>query len=292
MRALAPSSIAGYRTVLVNTLLEVAGTDLSGDSHLSSLITQFQLERPRSNRLLPQWNLALVLRRLLRAPFEPLRSAPPWALAYKTSFLVALATAKRRGELCAFLSKVLHSEGWQSVTLRPDPIFVAKTEKPGKPETRLQEVTIQGLSSFLGDDFETDKLNCPVRAIKIYLSRTHSVRAGRKHLFIPYKEGAKGDLRPPTISSWIQKCIRYAYTDVSEEEALLGQVRAHDLRAQATSWNLHHSISLNEILRAAQWRSHTTFTSFYLRDMSMFEDDILRLGPLVTAQVITGSSVP
>ena len=291
-RELAASTLAGYRTVLVNTLANVSGIDLSGDAYLSSLLTQFGIERPRSSRILPQWNLALVLSRLLRAPFEPLRSSPPWALAYKTAFLLALATAGRRGELCALLAKVSHAENWSSVVLRPDPLFVAKTEKPGKPETRLQEISIPALGPYLGPGLESDSKNCPVRAIKIYLSRTADTRKGRKRLFIPYKLGCNGELRPATISTWIQKCVRYAYEDVSDEDGRVFQVRAHDLRAQATSWNLHHSISMSEILRSARWRSQTTFTSYYLRDMSMYEDDLIRLGPLVTAQQVTGASAP
>ena len=58
-----------------------------------------------------------------------------------------------------------------------------------------------------------------------------------------------------------------AYDDASLEEAALGQAWAHDLRALAASWNIHCSIPLSDILLAAQWRSHNTFTSFYLRDM-------------------------
>ena len=57
----------------------------------------------------------------------------------------------------------------------------------------------------------------------------------------------------------------------------------------ATSWNLHSNVRLGDILKAAQWRSHNTFTSFYLKDMTLHEEDILRLGPLVTAQQVTHS---
>ena len=62
--------------------------------------------------------------------------------------------------------------------------------------------------------------------------------------------------------------------------------RAHDLRALAASWNLHCSIPLTDILKAAQWRCHNTFTSFYLRDMSLVEEDIYRLGPISTGKAV------
>ena len=46
-------------------------------------------------------------------------------------------------------------------------------------------------------------------------------------------------------------------------------------------------VRLSDIMRAAQWRSYTTFTAFYLKDMALCEDDMLRLGLLVTAQQVT-----
>jgi integrase len=285
-KELCVTTLAGYRSVLLNTLKDLSGTDFSENPQLKKLLASFTIERPRSLRTLPQWDLALVMRRLTRFPFEPMRDAPLYAVSWKTAFLLALASAKRRSELRAFSCKVSHTEKWSSVTLRPLPEFVAKTEVPGRPETRLQDVTLEGLASFAGN-MEEDKKLCPVRAIKVYLSRTVDIRDGRKELFVPYKPGAKQSISPATISSWIQKAIRHAYQDASPEEASLGQVRAHDLRAIAASWNLHCSIPLSDILRAAQWRCHTTFTSFYLRDMSLMEDDILRLGPISTGQTIT-----
>jgi hypothetical protein len=110
------------------------------------------------------------------------------AVSWKTAFLLALATAKRRSELRAFSYRVLHPENWSSVTLVPLPEFVAMTEVPGRPDTRLQEVTLQGLASFVGD-LEEDRTLCPVRAVKIYLSQFKDIRAGRKELFVPYKSG-------------------------------------------------------------------------------------------------------
>ena len=100
---------------------------------------------------------------------------------------------------------MLHSENWSSITLRPLPEFVAKTEVPGHPETRLQVVTLEGLASLVGPDLDTDMKLCSVRAVKIYLSRSTDSRRGQKQLFISYKPGAKQEIAAATISSWIQK---------------------------------------------------------------------------------------
>jgi hypothetical protein len=251
------------------------------------LIASFYLERPRDRNPFPSWDLSLVLTRLLRGPFEPLQSAEPKYLSYKVAFLLALATAKRRSELRAFSKTILRAEDWSSITLRPLPNFIAKTEVPGRPETRLQDVTIPALAPYLGPDLSTDAKNCPVRAAKVYLSRTHERRGKRQEFFIPYKAGCSNSISPATISSWIKKTVLFAYQDASPEEAAALQVRAHDLRSMATSWNLHSSVRLTDILKSAQWRSHNTFTSYYLKDMTLYEEDLLRLGPMVTAQNIT-----
>ncbi len=51
---------------------------------------------------LPSWDLALVLRALITAPFEPLQSVELKFLSMKTLLLTALASIKRVGDLQAF----------------------------------------------------------------------------------------------------------------------------------------------------------------------------------------------
>ena len=72
-----------------------------------------------------------------------------------------------------------------------------------------------------------------------------------------------------TISSWIMKTIWYFYDHCLEDCARLFKAKAHDLRAFATSWNALQKVSLPDIFHAAQLRSHNTFTSVYLTDLSI-----------------------
>ena len=44
------------------------------------------------------------------------------------------------------------------------------------------------------------------------------------------------------------------------------------------------SVVLDDIVAVASWSSRTTFTSHYLRDLSVQSDDLFRLGPLVVAK--------
>ena len=58
----------------------------------------------------PSWDLDKVLHYLMSSAYEPLESQGLCTLTKKTLFLVALATAKRVGELQA-LSRVVPSSG-------------------------------------------------------------------------------------------------------------------------------------------------------------------------------------
>ena len=78
----------------------------------------------------PAWDVSLVVQSLTGAPYEPLRTCEERFLAQKTLFLLALASAKRIGELHALSYRVSHSRGWGEVSFSFVPGFVAKTQIP------------------------------------------------------------------------------------------------------------------------------------------------------------------
>ncbi len=93
---------------------------------------------------LPSWDLALVLRALQIAPFEPLQSVELKFLSMKTLLLTALASIKRVGDLQAFSvdkSCLEFGPADSSATLRPRPGYVPKV--PTTP-FRDQVVNLQG----------------------------------------------------------------------------------------------------------------------------------------------------
>ena len=67
------------------------------------------------------------------------------------------------------------------------------------------------------------------------------------------------------------------------------QVRAHDVRAMAASLAFKGGISLEHVLSSCYWKSHNTFTNFYLKDICWENDDIFKLGPIVSAQHIVNN---
>ena len=75
--------------------------------------------------------------------------------------------------------------------------------------------------------------------------------------------------------------------ELSDQEALtLHQVKAHDVRAFAASKAFQSGVSLEQILSACHWKSHNTFTQFYLKDVAWADTELFHLGPVVAAQQV------
>ena len=71
------------------------------------VLDSFHRDRPKGRRGIPSWNLSLVLHQLTKAPFEPLKEASLKHLTFKTVFLLALDSGKRRSEIHAWLHKYI-----------------------------------------------------------------------------------------------------------------------------------------------------------------------------------------
>ena len=115
--------------MITATIRQVTGIDLSLDPSISSILSSYRLDSARTRNDIPSWNLSLVLNILSKAPFEPIKSINMKELTFKTVFLTALATDKRRSELHALIRKGLSwSEDKSNITLRVALEFVAKTQ--------------------------------------------------------------------------------------------------------------------------------------------------------------------
>ncbi|CAG2256905.1 unnamed protein product [Mytilus edulis] len=274
-----PSTIKGYRSAIARTISLSGGSDFGDNEFLSLLIKNFCLNRPRQRRLVPSWDLGLVLKVLQFPPFEPLHSASLKFLSYKCCFLIALATGRRRSEIHALSiseSCLRFAADKSSVTLLTDPSFLAKNQLPDKGSGLI---TIPALPPTADN-----QVLCPVRALLVYLASSAKLRsAGSSRLFIPIKKGIS-DISAKTISTWICNTVILAYKSASSEVLVKHQVKAHEVRALASSWNIFNSSSMSEIMSAGFWRSDSAFYNHYLRSMPLHCDNLYSLGPLVAAQ--------
>ena len=178
-RNLQPSTIEGYRTAIADMI----GNDMvqfGKDESLTRLLDSFHRDKPKGRRGVPAWNLSLVLHQLTKAPFEPMRKASLKHLTFKTVFLLALGSGKRRSEIHAWLYRnIRHQENWSQVSLYPSPSFLSKNQLARDGPAAVAPVVIPALAPSLDRSLKEDKSLCPVRALRYYLDKTKDLRAGK-----------------------------------------------------------------------------------------------------------------
>ena len=285
-KKLQPSTIDGYRSAIADKLGN-STINVSKDENLSRLLDSFHRDRPKGRRGIPSWNLSLVLHQLTKAPFDSLKEASLKHLTFKTVFLLALGSGKRRSEIHAWLHKnIRHQSDWSKVFLYPSPSFLSKNQLAKEGPDSVAPVVIPALAPSLDRSLKGDRSLCPVRALRYYLDRTADLRQNKELVFVSFKKGFDKDISPATISSWIKQTVVLCY-ELSDQEALTShQVKAHDVRACAASKAFQSGISLDQILSACHWKSHNTFTQFYLKDVAWANSELFHLGPVVAAQQV------
>ena len=254
-KKLQPGTIDGYRSAIADKLGNSA-INVSKDENLTRLLDSFHRDRPKGRRGIPSWNLSLVLHQLTKAPFEPLKEASLKHLTFKTVFLLALGSGKRRSEIHAWLHKnIRHQSDWSKVSLYPSPSFLSKNQLAKEGPDSVAPVVIPALAPSLDRSLKGDRSLCPVRALRYYLDRTADLRQNKELVFVSFKKGFDKDISPATISSWIKQTVILCY-ELSDQAALtLHQVKAHDVRAFAASKAFQSGISLDQILSACHWKS-------------------------------------
>ena len=168
-RGLSVSSLRGYHSVL-SAVFRFPLPSLSSDPVFRDLLRSFRLSSAERVLRPPAWDLSKVLTYLVSPAFEPLSQASFRALTLKTLFLLALATAKRVGELQA-LSSIVTFVG-EDACLSYIPQFVAKSESLTRSIPR--SFLVKSLADFAAG-LDTDLLLCPVRALRLYLLRARSL---------------------------------------------------------------------------------------------------------------------
>ena len=161
------------------------------------------------------------------------------------------AASARRSCLQALSTKPGHirfeSHG---VRLIPDPAFLAKNQTLEFIPGDLFIPEIKTLSSVREDRFW-----CPVRALRWYLDRTKDIRSSTSLFILP--GGQHSAASKDTISRWLAEVIR---------PHAQGHARAHEIRGVAASRALFAGVPVPDILKAAAWKTPSTFVACYLSD--------------------------
>ena len=265
------STIKNYRSAIAAIHPGFSdGSTVSSNETISALLKGMFNQRPPRQRLAPSWSINDVLSALSREPYEPIHNAPLDALTKKTVFLVAAASARRRSELHALsIEPGFIRFSPNGVHLLPNPNFLAKNQTVSFSPTPMFLPTISSISSIREDRFV-----CPVRALKWYLEKTKTLRTSNAMFVLPrspYTPASRD-----TISRWLVELISlFASPDESP--------RAHDVRAHASSTAWFRGVPLDDVMKAASWKSPSTFISCYLTNVVSPDSNFAR-------SVLCGSS--
>ena len=156
--------------------------------------------------------------------------------------------------------------------------------------------SVHSFHDFVGD-LPDELLLCPVRALRLYLSRTASLPSRPRSLFVSPRAPSRF-LSKNALSFFICDVITEAYSSSgsplpsvpfssslpSGSSRSSSSLRAHGVHGMAPSFAFHRNASLASILEAATWSSASVFTSFfYLKDVQFSSSSSFSLGPVVAA---------
>ena len=256
---------------MLSSVFKFCLPEISTSPILKDLTHSFEISAPRPVHRSPSWDLDKVLEYLSGPPFEPLADASFRNKTRKALFLLAMATAKRVGELQALSISVSH---WgDDLVLHYDQFFLARTESVSNLLPR--SVIVQSLVDFVGD--LPERVLCPVRAVRYLRRAARSVEFTPSGLFASPSDSTKS-MSKNAMSIFLRQLI-------TESGAVSSSVppRAHDTRGIATSLNYYSNLSLSAINEAATWKSNRVFAMRYLKDMSATRSRLKDKGPLIAA---------
>lgn len=277
-------SIGSFRAAIDATLKHHTNLKVNKDLQLSELIKGYKIERPRLRKTEPEWDIAFILFSLAHKPFEPLEDGQKVSLellSWKTLFLLLLASGARRCEMHAVIEKGTKiAVNGKYATVSPSSKFVAKNEVArGKP---LDPFIIRALKGHSDSDMNI----CPVRCLNFYKKRTEILRGSRKKLFITTMRSTR-EIHKNTLSSWIKKLLKFCYRNPGKKAVQLTGTGVHEIRRIASTLVFRGTTSMEEVLKVGSWKSPTTFTDFYLKDLALLDGKSLRsLGPISVGQKV------
>ena len=124
---------------------------------------------------------------------EPLRKASLKHLTFKTVFLLALGSGKRRSEIHAWVHKnIRHQEDWSNVSLYPSPGFISKNHLAKEGPGCVAPVIIPALAPTLDKSLKEDRTLCPVRALCYYLDKIKELRTSKELVCLLQDEFSEG----------------------------------------------------------------------------------------------------
>lgn len=264
-RGLKPSTLK----VQVSALSSALDKKLAEHPWIQRFIKAASRIHPRVHSTVPPWDLNLVLSALTSSPFEPLQDCSIRNLTLKTTFLLAITSARRVGEIQAFSCKPPYLSVLDDrIILRLHPTFLPKVVSNFH---RQQEIILPSFCPNPSSDKEKEFHALDVRrCILSYLQVTESFRKSDQ-LLLQFQGPNKGQKASKiTIARWIKMAISTCYQLKDKSPPAI--LKAHSTRAVATSWAESAHTSIELICKAATWSSPSTFFRHYKLDVVSNQD--------------------
>ncbi|CAC5396327.1 unnamed protein product [Mytilus coruscus] len=162
-------TIAGYGSMLSSVLAPVDKTPVEQHPYIIRLLRGVFYSRPPERRLLPEWDLPLVLDMFKKPPFALMKFASLKHLTWKTAFLIAITSFRR----CSDLQTLKLGEG--SVNIQEKGVTflrhgLAKQDRANHDNSKI----------FI-PAFPESKLLDHKRTLYMYLKRTDKLRQNGKN---------------------------------------------------------------------------------------------------------------
>ena len=261
VKKLKPATIKAYRAAIGHMTRLETGYDPGSDEVCGLLIKSIERgSSPKSNSVI-EWDVDVVLRALL-APENSDEQLTRHVLTAKTAFLLALATGERRSGLHA-LSYDAH------VDLECPPhlhLHYVEGYVPKAWFLRTKKVSLENIVLPCVNDAAAEAI-CPVHTTIRYLELVSSSRTrAQTSLLIPHNPTNTNNLSVHAVARYIVKLVKWAYAFEGVSE--MPRVHAHDTRKVAASLAGITGVALDEILKAGNWASATTYLRHYFKTFS------------------------
>ena len=262
---LAASTLRGYAAAISPAVGLFEGFTLTSHPLVTDFLEGALNLRPPIHKVVPRWNLPLVICAFMEKCFEPPEKCSLMLWTWKTVLLLAVTSLARCSELHAFDHRPEYTVFRDdSVSLTVNKFFLPKNFSHGH---KLKNVK---LKVFKGNPKDTSQskwsLVCPVRALRIYLQKTKDIRKDNQ-LFVSYAKRSLGQkVTKTTISRWISKCIAYCYELMGKPPPK--ESSGHSTRGMGASFAELGGVPLSDICQAANWSSNYVFSKYYRLDLA------------------------
>ena len=237
------NSVNAYRSAISSVHEKVDGLPVGQHPIITRLVKGVFNVRPPIPRYSNTWDVQKVLNYLDSQGKETPLSLK--ALTLKTAFLLAITRPSRSADLSQ-LNIARIRRGTNGVSFLPS--VLAKQSRQGKP-----------IESFYFPAFPANTTLCPVNTLDTYVDNTKQMRGSENRLFISFIKPHKA-VTSSSIARWLRTTLEEAGIDSS----IFG---AHSTCGASASAAARGGVTLEDILKAANWSSESVFQRFYHKEV-------------------------